>query len=61
MQRYGMVVADNGSDWYFQGSASNDWSDQLISELKSVPASWFEAVDISSLMVDGNSGAFRHA
>ena len=21
MQHYGMIVADNGSDWYFQGAA----------------------------------------
>jgi len=57
MQHYGLILADNGSNWYFQGSASNSWSDQLISELKTVPASAFDAVDESSLMVDPNSGA----
>jgi hypothetical protein len=57
MQHYGLILADNGSNWYFQGAASNSWGDQLISELKRVPASAFEAVDESSLMVDPNSGA----
>jgi hypothetical protein len=57
MQHYGLILADNGSNWYFQGAASNSWGDQLISELKQVPASAFEAVDESSLMVNANSGA----
>ena len=56
MQHYGLVVADNGSNWFFQGAATNSWPDQLISELKSIPASAFEAVDTSGLMVDPNSG-----
>jgi len=59
MQHYGLVVADNGSNWYFQGAASNQWPDQLISELKSVPASWFEAVDISKVQVSPDSGQTR--
>ena len=59
MQHYGLILADNGSNWYFQGSASNSWGDQFISELKTVPASEFEAIDESSLMVDPNSGATR--
>jgi hypothetical protein len=59
MQHYGLILADNGSNWYFQGSASNSWGDQLIAELKTIPASAFEAVDESSLMVDPNSGATR--
>ena len=59
-KHYGLIVADNGSDWYFQGAADNGWSDTLISELKTVPASDFEAVDESSLMVDPNSGRTLH-
>jgi hypothetical protein len=56
MQRYGLVVADNGSNWFFQGASSNNWPNQLLTELKSIPASGFEAVDTSGLMVDPNSG-----
>jgi hypothetical protein len=59
MKTYGMMLADNGSDWFFQGSASNAWPDGLISELKAVPASAFEAVDESSLMVSPDSGQVR--
>ena len=59
MKRYGMIVADNGSDWYFQGTAEDGWSNAMLDELKSIPASAFEAVDESSLMADPNSGRVR--
>lgn len=59
MQHYGMFVADNGSNWFFQGDENSGWPDALLTQLKSVPASEFEAVDESSLMVDPNSGQSR--
>src|SRR3954454_7370599 len=59
MQHYGLMLADNGSNWYFQGEAINNWDDGFISDLKRVPASAFEAVDESSLTVDPNSGQVR--
>jgi len=59
MQHYGMVLADNGSNWYFQGTEDPAWPDSLLTELKTIPSSAFEAVDESSLMIDRNSGAAR--
>jgi hypothetical protein len=59
MQHYGLIVADNGSNWYFQGDTDPGWSDGVLSELKSIPAGDFEAVDESSLMIDPNSGQAR--
>lgn len=56
MKRHGMVVADNGSDWYFQGTSDSRWPEDLISELKRVPASGFEAVDVAPLQASPNSG-----
>jgi len=56
MQNYGLILADNGSNWYFHGSASSQWPDALVSLLKQIPASAFEAVDESCLMVSSNSG-----
>ena len=52
----GFVLADNGSNWYFQGTEDANWTNTLLDQLKSVPASAFEAVDVSSCMVDPNSG-----
>lgn len=56
MQRYGMIVADNGSDWYFQGTRDRHWRNGLLDELKAIPASAFEAVDESGCMVARDSG-----
>ena len=63
MQTYGLIVADNGSNWFFQGTDDPGWAapqyDTMISQLKGVPASAFEAVDESSLMVGANSDQAR--
>jgi hypothetical protein len=47
MKKYGMIVSDNGSNWYFQGSHDDRWDDEEINTLKSVHGGDFEAVDIS--------------
>ena len=60
MRNYGMLVADNGSDWYFQGATDERWTDDLLDELKSVPAAAFVAVDESGCKVSPDSGAFAY-
>jgi hypothetical protein len=45
MQQYGVIVADNGSNWFFQGAPSPGWNDDDLNQLKSVPGSAFEVVD----------------
>ncbi len=60
MQRYGMIVADNGSDWYFQGEVNANWTNGLLDQLKSVPAGAFVAVDESGCGVGPNTGAFAY-
>ena len=54
MKRYGLVLADNGSPWYFQGEQNAGWPPALVDELKRIPASAFEAVDTSPLMIKSN-------
>jgi hypothetical protein len=56
MQHYGLILADNGSNWYFQGSAFPRWPDALVSLLKGIPAGAFQAVAESCLRVSRNSG-----
>jgi hypothetical protein len=56
MQHYGLILADNGSNWFFGGSAFPRWPDGLVSLLKGIPARAFEAVDESCLRVSRNSG-----
>jgi len=59
MKRYGLVLADNGSPWYFQGERNASWPPAMVEALKRIPASAFVAVDTSRLMVRSYSGATR--
>ena len=45
LRRYGMLVADNGSNWFVSGATDPRWNDDDLDQLKSVPASAFEVVD----------------
>ena len=60
MKRYGMIVADNGSDWYFQGAVDTRWTYPFVDQLKQVPAGAFVAVDASACKVSFNSAAFDY-
>ncbi|MEA2521246.1 MAG: hypothetical protein QOI81_892 [Actinomycetota bacterium] len=60
MQHYGMIVADNGSNWYFQGTVDPGWTNGLLDELKSVRAKAFVAVDESGCKVSADSAAFAY-
>lgn len=55
MKHYGLVLADNGSPWYFQGTSEQGWPNAMLDELKSIPARAFEAVDTSGLKVSNSS------
>ena len=45
MQHYGVIVADNGSNWFFGGATDPRWNDGDLDQLKRVPGSAFEAVE----------------
>lgn len=52
MKTYGMLVADNGSNWYISGAPDARWNnDKLVSELGSVKGSNFEVVRMDGLVV----------
>ncbi len=59
MKTYGLVLADNGSPWYFQGEQNKHWPTKLVEDLKRIPASAFVAVDTASLMVDPDSAEVK--
>jgi hypothetical protein len=44
LKRYGMIVADNGSDWFITGAADRRWDDEDLNQLKRVPGRAFEVV-----------------
>jgi hypothetical protein len=45
LKEYGMIVADNGSDWYLSGAPHARWSNDQLHTLQRVPGSAFEVVD----------------
>ena len=53
LKTYGMIVADNGSDWFMSGAPDSRWNnDALVSELGSVKGSNFEVVRMDGLVAD---------
>ncbi len=44
LKRYGLIVADNGSNWFFSGSSDRRWNDENLNQLKRIPGSAFEVV-----------------
>ena len=49
LKEYGMVVADNGSDWYVSGAPDPRWSNDDLHSLHDVPGSAFEVVDPAAI------------
>jgi hypothetical protein len=54
LQKYGMVMADNGSSIYISGDPDNRWNNNDLSSLKTVPASAFDVVLIDPLYTPAN-------
>jgi hypothetical protein len=44
MKEYGLIVADNGSNWYISGSSDPRWDDEELDALKAIPGRDFEVV-----------------
>jgi hypothetical protein len=44
LKRYGFIVADNGSNWFFSGTSDRRWDDENLNQLKSIPGSAFQVV-----------------
>jgi hypothetical protein len=44
LKKYGMIVADNGSDWFLSGVADARWNDTEIGRLKTLRGSDFEVI-----------------
>ena len=56
MKKYGIILADNGSNWYISGETNQGWDsymDGLVSGLSQVHGSDFEAVDTGPVSTAG--------
>lgn len=59
LKKYGMIVADNGGPWFLSGAPDMRWNDARLRQLTRIPGSSFEAVDVSSLLVNQDSAQAR--
>lgn len=50
LKKYGMILADNGSDWYVSGAPDMRWSDDELNTLKTVKGSDFEVVQMGTIV-----------
>lgn len=46
LKKYGMIVADNGSNWYISGERDRDecWDNDVLNALKGIPGTAFEVI-----------------
>ena len=49
LKKYGMFVADNGSDWFISGATDARWNDTDLNQMKTVPASAFEVIQTGTI------------
>jgi hypothetical protein len=50
LKKYGMILADNGSDWFISGAPDARWSDDELSTLKQIKGSDFEVVQMGTIV-----------
>jgi hypothetical protein len=50
LKKYGMIVADNGSNWYISGAPDPRWDDNELNTLKNVKGSNFEVVQMGTIV-----------
>lgn len=59
LKKYGMILADNGSDWYISGAPDEGWNNDRLRELGRIMGDQFEAVDTEGLRKEADSGAVK--
>ena len=50
LKKYGMILADNGGDWFISGAPSTRWDDNQLSFLKKVKGKDLEVVYTGEVM-----------
>ena len=50
LKKYGMILADNGSDWFLSGAPDSRWDNDDLRQLKSIKGSSFEVVNTGEII-----------
>ena len=52
LKTYGMILADNASDWYISGAPDSRWSDDDLRSLRQVTGRDFEVVRMGPMTTE---------
>jgi len=55
LKKYGMILADNGSNWFLSGIPDERWNNDMLHEFKHLIGAAFEAVDTRGIELSRNS------
>jgi hypothetical protein len=50
LKKYGMILADNGSNWFISGAPDPRWSDDDLNTLKAIKGSDFEVIKMTNIV-----------
>jgi hypothetical protein len=50
LKTYGMIVADNGGNWFITGAPDPRWNDENLNTLKKVRGKDFEVIKMENLV-----------
>jgi len=50
MKKYGLILADNGSNWFISGAPDPRWNDNDLNTLKGIKGSNFEVIKMDNIV-----------
>jgi hypothetical protein len=50
LKKYGMILADNGSNWFISGAPDPRWNDDDLNTLKGIKGSDFEVISMTNIV-----------
>jgi hypothetical protein len=50
LKKYGLILADNGSNWFISGAPDPRWDDDELNTLKNIKGSQFEVVKMTNII-----------
>lgn len=50
LKKYGMFLADNGSNWYISGAPDSRWDDEVLASIRGIKGQDFEVVEMGEVV-----------